>query len=148
MFDIQYFVNEKKGVVVCKISDTAETVVKDMVQHDYGPANEDTYLYSLLNDSYVGKARCSANDTFDEDLGRKIAYKRALAKLNHAKEKMVKRIAAHEKASHERFMDIIGKLEERYARIAANVEKDCKELIGENDADNTTHKPHITEGDA
>jgi len=61
MKETKYFVNPEKKTVVCIIT----------VQDDY---------FREIH-CFEGKAKCSPEDTFDEETGRKIAQKRAYIKM-------------------------------------------------------------------
>lgn len=104
-FEETYFVDETKKVVVCKISCCCYDLMEDLGRKNW-PG--DSKL--LLNHSYTGKARCSAEDTFDVELGKKIAFKRAVAKLNEAKRKTLTRFTSE------------------FVKIAEDLQKDTKSL--------------------
>lgn len=88
MSDCRFYVNEAERTVVCVIPDTKEAF------HDFIYANfrfRDTDLYMMLTtqfedklllpSSFMGKAVCSVDDKWDEDLGRMIAFSRAKDKF-------------------------------------------------------------------
>ncbi len=81
MSDCKFYVNEDERVVVCVIQNTKYMFEDYVCDHfrwkdfDIGyllPSN--TYE---MPDSFMGKAVCSENDEWNEDLGRKIAFSRA-----------------------------------------------------------------------
>lgn len=83
---VEYFENEEKRIVVCKISGCETALICDLCHKEW-PGDEAL----LLNESYVGKAVCSPEDTFDIETGRRIAYDKAMIKLNKAKTKTLMR---------------------------------------------------------
>ena len=82
MFTERYFINEEKRTVVCKLEGCCNAVVEDMERKGYPFCPE-----FIIDDSFVGKAVCSEDDVFNEEIGRKVAYNRAIAKVNKAKKK-------------------------------------------------------------
>lgn len=81
-FDVEYFVNEEKKIVVCKFTGCGCALSHDMYLKGY-PCHPDFHI----DDTIIGKAKCSEEDTFDIELGKKIAYKRAYAKMIEKKRK-------------------------------------------------------------
>lgn len=79
-FTERYFVDEEKKVVVCKLENCSNGLICDMC-HKGWPGHEDL----VIADEFTGKAQCSADDTFDVEVGKQIAYKRAVAKMFRAK---------------------------------------------------------------
>jgi len=103
--DVRYFVDEEKKIVVCKIECCCHELIIDMARKGW-PGDEAL----LLNHCYTGKAKCSSEDTFDVELGKKIAFKRAIAKLNVAKKRTLTRFISE------------------FAKVQAKLEKDAKAL--------------------
>ena len=123
----RYFVDEEKKVVVCKLEMCAEELICDMCHKNWpGDVN------LLINDTYTGKAKCSSDDTFDVELGKKIAFKRAVAKLNTAKRKTLARFVAN------------------FTKIQKDLERDSASLIAkyENTANRQVESiAHMLSGD-
>lgn len=93
-FDVNYVVNEEKGIVVCIISDCEcnaialiDSVTNSMIP---GLPIPDTFF---MSDKYKGVARCSNEDTFDVEYGKKLAYRKAYFKYAIALERKVRYIA-------------------------------------------------------
>lgn len=82
MFDVRYFVNEEKKIVVCKLENCFKALNCDMC-HKGWPGSEAL----MIDNEFVGKAQCSPEDTFDIEIGKKIAYKRAVIKMIKAKKR-------------------------------------------------------------
>lgn len=78
----RYFVNEEKGIVVCKLEDCAGSLACDVCHKGWEP-----HPLMQLEDVFIGKAKCAPGDTFDPEVGKKIAYRRAMIKLYKAKKK-------------------------------------------------------------
>lgn len=81
-FSERYFIDEEKKVVVCKLEDCSHSLICDMCDKGWPghPA-------MLIEDEFTGKAQCSSEDTFDMELGKRIAYRRAIVKLCKAKKR-------------------------------------------------------------
>jgi hypothetical protein len=88
-----YYINEKKKIIVCKI-------------HPWCIPSEDLFEYDGLNYteslnksfyemcmecgiSFIGKATCMEVDRFDAEIGKKIAYDKAMVKLLNEKKKYI-----------------------------------------------------------
>ena len=79
MSDCKFYVNEDERVIVCVIQNT-EFMFADYICDHFNW--RDFYLGHIADDymmpnSFMGKAVCSENDEWNEDLGRKIAFSRA-----------------------------------------------------------------------
>ena len=83
MSDCKFYVNEEEKTVVCVISDTA-SMLNDFIYDNFKFANFDigeaiwfdAKSYRMPR-SFMGKAVCSKEDEWDEELGRMIAFSRA-----------------------------------------------------------------------
>jgi hypothetical protein len=80
--DVKYFIDKEKGIVVCKIMDTADDFLVFMAGSNNVLVN--SLWKAMVNNpefqmprEFVGKAQVSAEDVFDEELGKQIAYNRA-----------------------------------------------------------------------
>lgn len=86
MSDCKFYVNKDERVVVCVIPDTRE-MLDDFVCENF--RFNDFDMHFMINDyetllmpnSFIGKAVCSADDEWDEELGRMIAFARAKDKF-------------------------------------------------------------------
>lgn len=83
--DIEFKVFKDKGVVVCKLYDCETIAIRRINKY----TRISCYSYNrfdndLINDVYVGVARCAPEDTFDEEYGKKLALARAKAKRGKA----------------------------------------------------------------
>jgi hypothetical protein len=126
MFYERYFVNEEKKVVVCKLENCAGNLMCDMCEKGY-PHHPDLFI----SDTFVGIAKCSDEDTFDVELGKKIAYKRAVAKLFSAKERAINRFMKEQTKYFMQLTDTASKMANKYANVVARKEKEITHLIGE-----------------
>ena len=93
--NVTYYINEEAGVVVAKINaekyepfNVAESVISKLRKADEHNAPYDVFYCGghgfMLDKSYVGVAKCSPEDKFDLEIGKKIALARAQEKY-HAK---------------------------------------------------------------
>ena len=83
MKDCKFYVNEDKRTVVCVIPYTGSMLIDFIWEHfDWGDISMCDSISSIRKDlimprSFVGRAKCAAEDEWDEELGRKIAFSRA-----------------------------------------------------------------------
>lgn len=76
--NVKYYVNRDKRTVVCVLSgcrwNASNRITKQVQNYDYfiNPYGE-----FRIKDEYVGIAKCSPEDTWDEDYGQKLAFARA-----------------------------------------------------------------------
>jgi len=82
MSDCKFYVNETERVVVCVIPHTRK-MVNDFIQQHFSFGDID-FWFALrdvdkvrMPDSFIGKAVCSSDDEWDEELGKMIAFSRA-----------------------------------------------------------------------
>ena len=125
-YGVEYYVDEAKKVVVCKLIGCEGSLIYDMCQAGY-PCHPDFFL----NDSYVGKAKCSDDDTFDVEFGKKLAYQRAVAKLNTAKVKTLKRFEKEQIKYFNLLLDDMHKISDKCERIVASKETTIKGMFAE-----------------
>lgn len=91
---ITYFINEKKGTVVC-IKYNCRYDFRDYMFNKYGilkiPAqmSESKFLH---NDMYIGKAVCHPEDVFNKDIGMKLALKRMNSKYRRVQVRCLKNL--------------------------------------------------------
>lgn len=126
---IDYYINPEKRTVVCKISDVEHGVMEDLARNGYAPATPCVYECSLLKDSFTGKAKCSDTDVFDEEKGKRIAYKRAMVKYNKSRSKLCHALLVAESKHFTNFSNVLARLFQKYDRIAASSESDCEDII-------------------
>lgn len=95
---IRYSVNKEKRRVVaildCCSVDCIERVCRAQLHQNEKltlPLSEAL----VMNDTYVGVAKCSPEDEWDEELGRKIALERCLTKYNRDEKRRLE-LAIHE----------------------------------------------------
>lgn len=86
-----YFVKPEEGVVVCKVTDCDFDALAFASKHIQFIANPDDCYYDMsysenfyMNENYVGVARLQEGDTFNEEFGKKLALRKALAKHDNA----------------------------------------------------------------
>lgn len=84
MKDCRFYVNEAERTVVCVIPHTRR-MVHDFIEDHFSWEDMNfyqAYYYPLIDkinmpDSFMGKAVCAAEDEWNEDTGRMIAFSRA-----------------------------------------------------------------------
>lgn len=85
MSDCRFYVNEEERTVVCVIPNT-RFALQEFIEENFEFPDFDVYCgisYNYLNKelklphSFMGKAVCAAEDEWNEETGRLIAYSRA-----------------------------------------------------------------------
>ena len=125
-YNVEYYIDETKKVVVCKLTGCEGSLNYNMCQIGY-PYHPDF----LLNNSYVGKAKCSEDDTFDAEFGKRLAYQRAVVKLNTAKIKTLKRFEKEQVKYFNQLLDNMHKISDKCERIVASKETTIKGMFTE-----------------
>ena len=108
MFDVQYFVNEEKKTVVAKIVGAAFDIKCDLCKLGYHD------VPTVIQDDFVGKAKCNPDDVFDIEKGKKIAFKRAYAKYSRAKSRELTHFKNWLTENNDKFISTIDKLIAKY----------------------------------
>lgn len=93
--NVVYYINEQNGVVVAKILcdryeayDVVESIVRKFVRSDVANSPFDVCFNGLdtdkfnLDEYYTGIAKCSPDDTFNAETGKRIALAKAQAKYH------------------------------------------------------------------
>lgn len=87
--DVEFIVKADKGVVVCKLHNCKEIVEKRIFKQ-----NNTVFPYFpekyYIDNIYVGVAKCAPEDTFDEEIGKKIALTKAKRKRAQAANNAIK----------------------------------------------------------
>ena len=84
--DLEYWIDEEKGVVVCKIYDCHKIPLNRIYKYtgiNYEPSDEQYWRY-IIDYMYVGVAKCAKEDTFNKETGMKIALTKAKIKRGRA----------------------------------------------------------------
>ena len=83
--NVKYYVNRDKRTVVCILSgckwNATHRIAKYVRNYSYFI---DPILKFNIEDEYVGIAKCSPEDTWDEDYGQRLAFARARKKRDDA----------------------------------------------------------------
>ena len=126
MFTERYFVDEKKKIVVCKLENCSNTLICDMC-HKNWPGHEAL----VIDDVFTGKAKCSDEDTFDVEIGKRIAYKRAVTKLVNAKRRTLIDFLDANTKFMERLTADCNKLIGRYEGTINRKDQDIEKILAE-----------------
>ena len=108
MFDVQYYVNEEKKVVIAKIVGVAFDVKCDLCKLGHPD------IPTTIQDTFMGKAKCSPDDVFDIEKGKMIAFKRAYAKYSRAKSRELTNFKNWLENGHGKLIVSIDKLINKY----------------------------------
>lgn len=92
--NVKYYVNKEKRTVVCVLSgctwNASNRISKYVQNYDYFIMPYGGEL--RIKDEYVGIAKCSPEDTWDEDYGQRLAFARARKKRDDAINDQVSRV--------------------------------------------------------
>lgn len=82
---ITYYIDEEKRTVVCKLRGSMFDVKENLFFH----CEQVDFMHNYwMKDCYVGKAKCSPEDKWDKDTGKRIALCRALVSYYDDKHKV------------------------------------------------------------
>lgn len=87
---INYYINKEKGVVVAKFEDEKTDLVLSARGTMVSAWNSHlwNYINKLMENPSVGRAVCSKEDTFDEEIGKEVAKNKLLLQYNKKLEKL------------------------------------------------------------
>lgn len=132
--DVNYYINEEKRVVVCKVEPYTTTsqfpweITKGL---DYKQSMAKSFfeMCGETNTTFVGKAICMEEDTFDVEFGKKLAYDKAMFKLFDAKKRFfmesIKDLESYIAADKELIADV----DKQIAKATERFEKKIKEVM-------------------
>ena len=94
--DVEFRVFKDKGVVVCRLLNCAE-IAKDRIEKYTHITFKHWSTKYLIPDVFVGVAKCAPEDSFDEEVGKKIALTKAKARRCKAVNNMINKFIEDEK---------------------------------------------------
>ena len=137
MSDCEFYVDEEKRTVVCKITDTSHMV------HDFLRENccfsdvkiSGTITYRLWSEtvmpySFIGKAVCAPEDEWDEEIGKMIAFARAKEKCYTSFFKRANKIIWAINTRLEQTIDIFNAFGTKLSENKATLEEKINVRIG------------------
>lgn len=136
--NVNYFINEKKKTIICKVEPYIKIVKNEpfsmfmkrkSLDYKQSMARSFFELCGEASTSFVGKAVCMTEDEFNIELGKKIAYDKAMLKLFGAKKKFfmesVKDLESYITADKELISDV----DKQIARTTERFEKKIKGVM-------------------
>lgn len=108
-FNERYFVDKEKGIVVCKLEGVAFSLNEDISKYGW-PWSETLEINNVV----TGKAVCASGDVFNEEVGKKIAFRKAYAKLNERKVKTLRKFIKAMTKSHNELVATVDKMLNKY----------------------------------
>lgn len=96
--EIEYIINKEKRTVVAIMKgcrhDAYEDIIKTLHNNNITTFATQSFweLEYFISDTYRGKAHCSEEDTWDEEIGKRIARSRMLKKYYKAKIRVFDRV--------------------------------------------------------
>lgn len=91
--ELQYIINEEKRTVTCIAWDCENDLIEHLLKKSSDSFTLDTLVHNyetlLLKHKYVGTAKCSPEDTFDVEIGKKIARAKMREKYTRDKFKAI-----------------------------------------------------------
>lgn len=124
-FNVDYYINEEKKVIVAKLTCCDGGLVCDMCKAGYEPIPP-----FFIKDEFVGKAKCSDEDTFDVEIGKKIAFKRAFVKYTETKKKALVEFIEDFNKAHKAINEDVNKIIANYEHKISNRQSEIDKLIG------------------
>lgn len=122
---LDFIVNKEKRTVTCIASDCKFDIVNDLTKK-LSSEKIDTQMILisdilatdllLISDTFVGVAKCSPFDTFDEEYGKRLAIRKMRVKYNAAKDKVMNRF-------WDRYHDVLSILSELSSQYCDTVVK-------------------------
>ena len=88
--DITYYIDESNRVIVCRLTGCA-FIAADRIKKYCWNDPVDYRVEALMQDSFIGKAKCAPEDDFNIEIGKQIALKRAKAKRKRAINQVIER---------------------------------------------------------
>ena len=87
---IEYFINKENGVVVAKFDDEQTDLIQasKAFKSNVFDISLSYFIKNLMMNPSMGKAVCSKEDAFDEEVGKKIARSKLLLQYNKKLEKL------------------------------------------------------------
>lgn len=86
---ITYYIDEEKRTVVCKLRGAMFDVIDNLLSRCNYVDFENDYT---MKDCYVGKAKCSPEDKWDKNAGKRIALCRALVSYYNDRDKVFMKV--------------------------------------------------------
>lgn len=129
MSDCKFYVDEAKRTVVCVVPRTHNMVAQFL--HDSCEFNDVWFGGSRLRDkiempkSFSGKAVCSPDDEWNEEIGKKLAFKRAKEKVYTS---FFKRASTYVNTIDRRLNEMITRFNDFGAKLDENQKKLTDEL--------------------
>ena len=79
MYETKYYVNNDKRTVVCVLT-CGEFSAMEFIENggDFAPF----VRKAIMPTKFIGKAKCAPGDTFDENVGKTLAFTRAKTKFD------------------------------------------------------------------
>ena len=99
----KYIVNKEKRTVVCVLSDCSRDALKAIDK-----SFKEIFVYDLyINDKYVGVAKCSPEDEWDEKIGKRLAFSRAYAEYRGAIKVKARRFIVNLENNMQHFKEVM-----------------------------------------
>lgn len=134
-FEIKYNIEQEKRIVIAMLTvtgdddnnygkSTATSLLYDTLKAAGAVAHQGTYAYLNLNYSgtliprkYIGIARCSDGDEFDEEFGKRLAKSRAYAKFYTKRERTMRNILKEINKFHSQTVSQITEIIDRESEL-------------------------------
>lgn len=144
--NVKFFIDEEKGIVVCTILHTKYTLINFLRNNCCinASCDEEWYWHNhqtsgkldhklLMPDRFVGVAVCSADDEWDEDFGKYLAYDRARQKFDNSFFKHAQTYITEIGAYLDAAVDTINEYGDKVAHNAKYRDEFIKKQLGESE---------------
>lgn len=114
--DVKFKVDENKRTIVCWVEGTENMFIDFYTDNFNGCPTYHTFEKCKMPNRFVGKAVCSQDDVWNEELGKLIAYDRMKTALNKSFFNAAKRCVDYQDKCLGDFCDIVNSYGEKLSR--------------------------------
>jgi len=138
MNQCKFYVNEEKRTVVCKVPNTRYLLI-DFLSGEadfkgFNPitgANHSLFANLTMPSTFTGKAVCNPEDQWNEELGRKIAFNRAVQKVYASFYKRAQAFTMNVTLNVQNMIDTLNNFGDKVDLDLAERDADIGNILGE-----------------
>lgn len=138
MSECKFYVNEEKRTVVCKIPNTRYLLIdflsREADYKGFSPvtgANHSLFATLTMPNTFTGKAVCNPEDQWNEELGKKIAFNRAVQKVYASFYKRAQSFYMNVTLSVQNMVNVFNKFGDKVDLDLAERDADIGNVLGE-----------------
>lgn len=133
---VNYYINEQKRVIACKIEPGIETEPFDLFADNTSNITYKTSMekgfFEMCEDegiSFTGKAVCLAEDEFNVQFGKNLAYDKAMFKMLDAKRRFIEKANKYLEKRIEANNLILDDITKQLDKVTERFENKIKEVM-------------------